>query len=201
MVRRKKVSQRQLDLDESLQMSLAQSKTYKSSLLVKIFNNYYGKICEDMPVRLADNQKAEGMRLILSTIPYNYQIAVVSCNQYSTYHAASKMTNIPETKLRKNLDMGIKYIYYPKNIKIANQYFYNISHICDKIKENPTFLTAETFDNRKYIITALNRSGIMYKEQLMRHLSLGWFYLWTIPGIGDAAKQTILKTIDKWNGK
>ena len=82
-------------------------------------------------------------------------------------------------------------MYIPVNIKITIPNYYNIKN------NEETILHKEDFGNDKYIINRLNESGILTREQLNRHLEAGWYYLWTIPGIGEASRQKILKALDK----
>jgi hypothetical protein len=86
-------------------------------------------------------------------------------------------------------------MYSPLNIKIAVPTYYTIR------SKKKTPLCVEDFDDKKYILNALKKSGIIYREQLLRHLDIGWYYLWTIPRCGDNARQIILQAIDRWNNK
>jgi hypothetical protein len=93
----------------------------------------------------------------------------------------------------KDYQIAKRHMYAPNSIRIAIPKFYKI-----KINHEETKLHKSDFDDQKYIMTALEKSGIDTREKLFKHISLGWYYLWTIPGCGDAARQSILMAIDKW---
>lgn len=69
------------------------------------------------------------------------------------------------------------------------------------IDPDDKFIVKMDLDGAQYIVTALRKSGIFTKKQLYKHLSLGYYYLWSIPGCGNVAIQKILKAIDKWENR
>lgn len=195
MARKRRVEKVEVEMtDFSLPKELVANRK-----LITVYETFYGTIRKrltfsDELSTPTDAKKVEMIKEILADMPYINQIAIISCTNYSTYHAASSITGIEVNRLKKSFELGIKILHYPKNIEIAIPGFYNYG-----IEEDYcTPLRKEMFGDRKYIVTALNKSSIVYKEQLMRHLSLGWYYLWSIPGCGDAARQAILKAIDNW---
>jgi len=165
------------------------------NLYYQIFLNCYGKIPTN--ISKTKTEHVQDIMNILDDMPQICKIAMVIGSRYNTWRAASNMCGIPKKKLIQQYNLAIKYMYRPLNIAKAVPKFYDVKRYSYTDKQ----LTKLDFNNKQYIITALNRSGIYTKEQLLKHLSLGYFFLWTIPGIGDTARQIILKTLDRWNGK
>lgn len=161
----------------------------------KIYNYFYEKFAKQKKYEISDQTKADIIDMIFNDISFSEQIAIKSVIRFKSYvngyDAASKSTGIPKSTLMKQFETATKHMYSPKNIGTAvNGYYY--------VRGAETILTKMDFSGKQYIVTALERAGIRSREQLFKHLNNGWYYLWTIPGCGDGARQKILMAIDKW---
>ena len=172
-----------------------------------IFDTFYGKFVRSMRTRgkkafvVSINKQIYVIDNILASMPYEYSNAIKLKMKYGNFITASKVSSISKKMLTSYYDTAVKHIYAPKNIEMAVPGYYPKPRTEEDETENYHRLTEADFGNCKYIITALHKSNIYYREQLMQHLSLSWFYLWTIPGCGDGARQKILLAIDKWEGR
>ena len=163
----------------------------------KIYDYFYKRFTDHIKCEVATSTKSKRIDEIMSDLNWDDQEVIRARIKYSNlnYDTMSKITNIPKKKLIKKMDIATKHMYSPKNIRIAVPKYYKIT------KKNQTKLTESDFGSSIYILNRLHESGIMTREQLFRHLELGWYYLWTIPGCGDASRQIILMAIDKWKSK
>ena len=165
----------------------------------KIFDYYYEKFNSQMKRKrkISPDTKASIIDYIFTKIcdPADVEAIRVNVKYHGDCKKASKMMFIDARRLSKIYDKAVKKMYWTENITRAIPNYYKVD------EKGATKLTKYDFGEKQYIITALNKTGIYYKEQLLKHLSNGWYYLWTIPGCGDAARQRILMTIDEWNGR
>ena len=161
----------------------------------EIYDYFYEKFCRKAKYSCKNTTKSKVIDRIFSELSWDHQTAIRAMVKYSKFdnYVATKITGIDIKKLNKLFEVGARYMYSPRCIKMAVPKFYKIT------TKKKTKLNVGDFDNRKFILTALNKQGIEYREQLYKHLSMGWHYLWTIPGVGNLAKEKILKAIDKWN--
>lgn len=88
-----------------------------------------------------------------------------------------------------------KFMYNPNNIRLAIPNFYKTEYNAEHL------LKIEDFGNKKYILTALHKSSIYTREELLAHLRYGYTLLFTIPGCGQGAIQNILHAMDVWAGR
>ena len=162
----------------------------------KIYDHFYKRIADKVGYKITNATKVKIIDRIFKDLSWDDQTAIRATIKYEGYNrnTTSKITGIESKKLFKSFDIASRHMYYPKNIKLAVPKYYTVRSKKKKV------LTAEDFGGKKYVLNALSKSGIIYKEQLMKHLELGWYYLWTIPGCGDVARQIILKAIDRWLG-
>ena len=179
----------------------------KNTEYLKIYEYFYDKFLKQTKLTLTRDEKINAIDAIMDSLSWNdsnvlrlyiryyYTIKKSNIEPYTIFGVASKMSGIPENKLRKLFDIATRHMYAPDFIVTAVPTYYKYSK---DLVEVPALLIKEDFGNKKYIVTALNKQGFMYNYELKRHLSNGWYYLWTIPGIGDAARQQILITINKW---
>lgn len=161
-----------------------------------IYDVIYGPIANKENYKVSNSTKSARIEQILATMDFEEKTVLRACCKYQGLYSsgtASKVTKIEQKRLAKIYKQARRHMYAPNNIRIAIPKFYKISKVHQKK------LSEYDFDGQKYIYTALLKSGLDTKEKLVKHLSLGWYYLWTIPGCGDNARQTILLTIDKWN--
>lgn len=171
-----------------------------------IFDYFYGKFIKSMrnrgkkPFVVSINKQMYVIDNILTSMPYEYSNAIKLKMKYGNFITASKVSSIDKKKLSGYYDTAVKRMYSPKNIEMAVPGYYPKPRT-EEDEANFHRLTEADFGNCKYILTALHKSNIYYREQLMQHFSLSWFYLWTIPGCGDGARQKILLAIDKWEGR
>lgn len=177
-------------------------KTLKEYTL--IYEHFYGKFVRSMrgkrPFRVSPQRQVTVIDTVLASLPYEYANAVRLKMKYLNFTTASKVSSIPKKKLTSYYDTAVKRMLSPKNIELAVPGYYPKPRT-EEEEVNFHRLTEEDFGNNKYVITALHKSNIYYREQLMKHLSTTWFHLWTIPGCGDGARQKILLAIDKWEGR
>jgi len=179
----------------------------KNTEYLKIYEYFYDKFLKQTKLTLTREEKINAIDAIMDSlswndsnvlrlyIRYSYTIKNLYIEPYSIFGTASKMSNIPENKLRKSFEIATRHMYAPDFIVAAVPTYYKCGKDLVKV---PALLTKDDFGNKKYILTALNKQGFMHNYELKRHLSNGWYYLWTIPGIGDAARQKILMAINKW---
>lgn len=171
-----------------------------------IFDYFYGRFVRDMKKRgnkgfsVNINKQISVIDNIFASMPYEYSNAIKLKIKYKDFIRASKVSSIDKKKLVGYYDTAVKHMYYPKNIELAVPGYYPKPRT-EEDEENFHKLIESDFGNNKRIITALHKSNIYYREQLMQHLSLSWFYLWTIPGCGEGSRQGILMAIDKWEGR
>ena len=158
----------------------------------KIYDKYYLSLAKKAKYRVGLTRKVKAIDKILRDLSWDDQQIIRACSRYCNYHTASVITKIDKKKLIKGLDTATRHLYSPENISIAIPKYY-------KIKGKVTEFTDSDFSGNRYIRNRLVISGITCREQLLKHLEAGWYYLWTIPGIGDASRQRILMTLDKWN--
>ena len=164
---------------------------------VKIYDYFYSMVIRTskLKVEISDEEKSKAIDDIFNDMDFEDINAIRTITHHRDIMNPSIWKGVDKKKIHKKYETAWKRMYYPQHIAIAVPWFYETEPYV--IVEKPNFkLKEEDFDGKKYIITALNKSGIYYRYQLKKHLSLGWRYLWTIPGIGDGAKQTILTAID-----
>ena len=159
----------------------------------KVYDKIYAHIASKEKYTISNTTKASRIEKILNEFDFEERTALRCCCRYSDINVAVKISGIDKKVLSKNYKLARRHMYAPNNIQIAVPKFYKL-----KLK-NETKLTKYDFGGQQYILTALLKAGIDTKEKLYKHLSLGWYYLWTIPGCGDNARQYILMAIDKWN--
>lgn len=166
-------------------------------------NNLYDEIT------MTDEKKTEVITEILDSLPFDESDAIQICVHHSNFMNKSIWGGRDKKKVIKQFETATKHMYSPINIAKAVPDFYISPEKLFEKYDVPSYnsfdtekiLTKEDFGNKQYIITALNKSGIYTQYQLLKHLSLGWYYLWTIPGCGDGARQQILMAVDRWNKK
>lgn len=124
------------------------------------------------------------------------QIAIKAYCRYGDYHKASKMTKIDQKILARSVESAIRHLRGPQCISFLDPSYYDKYTIKGG---NVHPLSKYDFGGKQYIVTALNNCGIKTREALLKHLSNGWYYLWTIPGCGDTARQYILMALDQWD--
>lgn len=166
----------------------------------KIYNYFYTKFYNDVKktgVGIKNNTKTARIRKILAELKYEDRIDILDYFHYKQYKNpnAWKSRGIDMKKLTKRFEVCSRYMYNPKFIEIAAPGYYT------RFSDKDTKFNELDFGGKKYIVTALNKAGIYNKDQLYAHLKHGWYYLWTIPGCGDGARQRILMTLDEWNNK
>ena len=175
---------------------------------MRIYDHYYGKFVKSMnrnkrkrSFSVSPSRQVQVIDTILSSLSYEHANALKLMIRWNDLTKASKVSSIPKSKIGKYYETATRHMYSPKNIELAVPGYFPKPRT-EKDKETFTLLKAEDFGNCKYIVSALQKkSDIYYREQLMKHISAGWYYLWTIPGCGDAARMKILMAIDKWDGK
>jgi hypothetical protein len=157
---------------------------------VKIYNYFYSDFLKTMKdTSFATNEfKSAAIEDILGTLDFDFQTAIRICVHHSAFTQKGVWKATDKKFMKKRFITASRHMYYPSNIRIAVPWFYDV-------KQDELIEVNDLFDKR--LINALNKSGIYYKSQLRKHLSVGWRYLWTLPGIGDGARQTILTAIDK----
>lgn len=161
----------------------------------RLYDNLYGQFAKQKKYVVTDEYKSVLMDNIFTTLPENEQTAIKLITRGHSYDHAAKLARMDKKVLVKSYTTGYRHLQSPQNIAIAVNGYYDIT------SGPKTPLTEEDFGNRKYVLTALKKAGIIYREQLFKHLNNGWRYLWTIPGCGDGARQYILTAIDRWDGK
>ena len=163
----------------------------------KLYDKYYKKFADQIKYEITNGTKAKIMDQIMRELTWNDQTALRAMVTYHSYEVASKNTGIDKKTLQHHYDIAVRHIYSPRYISMAVPKYYKLKNYNDT-KE----LTADDFGGKTYIVNALKKkSGIYYKEQLLKHLSNGWYFLWTLPGCGAGARMTILMSIDKWTGR
>lgn len=166
----------------------------------RIYDYYYGKLAADNNYEISNDYKTLIIEDIFKQLDYEYKEAIrLNVKNRNITHPnvwKKVMSKYVYKVYAKNLAIGNKHMMSPLSIEKAVAGFYSNKSLCK------TPLTKWDFGGKQYIITALNKkSEIYYREQLLKHLSMGWHYLWTIPGCGDGARQSILEAIDRWNEK
>ena len=160
----------------------------------KLYDEIYGTIAYKKRYRCSTSTKSDRMDRILSQLDYKDVVSIRSYYKYHDFGKAAKLSGMDKRILAKNFDIAKRHLYSPKLITIAMPYYYSIAKSDTQHK-----LTIDDFEGNKYILSALERSGLDTRERLLKHLANGWYFLWTIPGCGDNARQCILMAIDKWN--
>ena len=160
---------------------------------IKIYDAVYSNLFKTKLAEPSDIGKEVLAKEIIEDLPVNEQIAIRAFYRYGDYHKASVMTNVNQKTFSKSIDSALRHMRSPEHIRKASPSYYDINTVV------AIPMTKEDFGNKTYILHALNKSGFYYREELIKHLSLGWKYLWTIPGCGEGARQMILEALDKWN--
>lgn len=159
-----------------------------------IYDMIYGHLNKNN--KLSSSTKSARIEKILADMDFEEKTVIRACCRYETIGAgidvAVKMTNINRKKVIRLFKQIKRHMYSPLNISIAIPNFYKL-----KLNDETKF-TDSDFGGQKYISRALIKAGLDTREKLYKHLSLGWYYLWTIPGCGDNARQSILISIDNW---
>jgi hypothetical protein len=167
------------------------------TVYTKLYDKYYKQFADQVKYTIKNGTKSKIMDRIMRELSWNDQTALRAMVTYHSYEVASKNTGIDKRTLQKHYDIAVRHIYSPKYISMAVPKYYKLKNY-----NNAKELTAEDFYGKKYIVNALrNKSGIIYKEQLLKHLNNGWYFLCTLPGCGTGARMTILMSIDKWSGR
>ena len=200
----------------------------ENTLNVKIYDHFYGYLAKREGIKeLDDDTKVT----VIESILHNEEWAVSNAiRAYINYNCnidkAVKNTGIDKKELKKHFNTGCRHMYFPNNIAEAIPNFYskyinNLDLYTDKKgdirivgtkqlasevlctidKKQDKFISKLDFNGAQYIVNALHKSGIYTKRQLYKHLSLGYYYLWSIPGCGNIAIQKILRAIDKWENR
>ena len=162
----------------------------------KIYDDVYGHIAIKEHYKITNRTKSARIEKILADMEFEEKTALRCYCKYkglsNGINIAAKVSKVSKKKLLKSYKLAKRHMYAPNNIKIAIPRFYKLR------KKNQRRLTEYDFDGQKYILNALLKSGIDTKEKLYKHLSLGWYYLCTIPGCGSNARISILSAIDRW---
>ena len=181
----------------------------------KIYDYFYGKFVRAMnkkgkrPFKVSPSRQVQVIDTILNELPFEQATAIKLMIKYDRNAIlASKISSMSKDKIVKSYDTAVRHMYFPKNIEFAAPGYYPKPRSLDD-RENPEFENEEftrlrdsDFGNSKYVLSALQKkSNIYYREQLYKHLELGWYYLYTLPGCGDGARIKILMALDKWEGK
>lgn len=172
------------------------SKKGLPSRYAKIYDHFYGKFAKQKKYVITDAYKSEIISHIITYggVSFNDLAIIDAFMIYKTpLHVTKVLKQYTIGQANKAYDIAVRHMYSPQNIAMAVNGYYNV--------KNGTKISEYDFGGKKYIVRALNKAGIEYREQLYKHLSNGWYYLWTIPGCGDAARQKILIAIDDWAGK
>lgn len=157
----------------------------------KLYNRYYQPLADQVNYKISDRTKILRMSIILKNLTFEDYTALTAF--LNTYSRKSRAYTYTDKQIYKWYEVAIKHIYHPKNIAIAIPKYYKVP------KKKSTLLRLDDFNGKKYILNALDKkSNFIYREQLLRHLSNGYHFLWTIPGCGDEARKTILMALDKW---
>jgi len=164
----------------------------------RIYDHFYAKFYNDVKksgVGIRNNTKTSRIRKILDQLSYEDRSDILDYFHYRQFKNpnAWKSKGIDMKKLTKRFETCSRYMYNPKFIEIAAPGYYTRYNNL-KIK----IFNEWDFGGKKYVITALNKAGIFNRDQLYAHLKHGWYFLWTIPGCGDGARQRILMTLDEW---
>ena len=181
----------------------------------KIYDHFYGNHAKAARYNPSDDEKIKAISYIFNAVNnWREQQAVRACVRYNAfgvggYTSAVKNTGISKKELVKYYEQGKRHMYAPLMIAIAVPGFYYPNH---NKNENPDEywekITLEDMGNNPRYLRALNRQGIYYKNQIKIHLTANsewtswngkynWYFLWTIPGIGDGGKQTILRFLEE----
>ncbi len=192
-----------------------------SKLNVEIYDYFYGKITKknkefneeffktnliSTTELLSDKKKSFVIDEIFSHMDFDEVESVRTYIHHMGYLNKHIWDGRDKKTIRRQFENATRHMYSPSNIALAVPDFYKIPFeyqnsisFSDKLINNAhKVLTKEDFGNAKYIITALNKEGILTRAQLYKHLYLGWFYLWTLPNCGAGARMKILMALDKW---
>lgn len=172
----------------------------------KLYYCFYEKFVNQIGYKPSKTEINDGIAAIISNLEWSeaevlrayarYVFSKKPAKDDTIFGLAERNTGISSKKLYKKFNIAKRHLYAPNNISLLVPNYYKLP---PKDVREYHKLTKEDFDGSKYIVTALNKSQIYYMEQLKKHLSNGWYYLWTIPGIGDNGRQKILIAIDNWN--
>lgn len=163
-----------------------------STKYVKIYDHVYSKFAKEKSYEPSNAYKTEIIATIFNKMEMRHSMAIEAYVRYKDFKKAAKMMGCSPKLFSNVYDNAMRHMYSPQNIATAVLNYY-------EIEGDETPLTDFDFGGRKYIMTALGKAGLYSKERLMKHLSNGYYYLWTIPGCGDVARQTILIAVDKWD--
>lgn len=162
----------------------------------KIYDYFYKEFAVQSKYKISNEYKASIIETIFRELDYDYKEAVRVFIRNNKYANSAVWSGYDKKTIIKRFEVAKRHMWSPKNIELAVNGYYTDKKLCK------TRLTKRDFGDKTYILNALaNKSGIMYKEQLLKHLDNGWYFLWCIPGCGDGARKEILIAIDKWNGK
>jgi hypothetical protein len=162
----------------------------------KIYDYFYKEFAVKSKYKISNEYKATIIEEIFKDLDYDFKEAVRIYLRNRNYANPSVWKKYDKKAIVKKFELVKRHMWSPKNIELAVKGYYSNKRLCK------TKLTKYDFGDKAYILNALvNKYGIEYKEQLLKHLNNGWFFLWCIPGCGDGARQEILIAIDKWNGK
>ena len=172
----------------------------RDTLYSKIYDQFYSQFAKQAKYKITNKTKVNIIANIFEHMSLSDQIAIRSAivYHYNFELAAKNLNGMSKKKLSQQYETAVFHMYYPSNISLAVPKYYKVN---TKTKNPHIVLKESDFGGNKYIITALEKkSGIIYREQLLKHLSNGYLFLWTLPGCGDKARRSILMAIDKWNG-
>lgn len=162
----------------------------------KIYDYFYKEFALKEKYVITNEYKATIIEQIFTELDYEQKEAIRVYIKNRGYMNLAIWSGYDKKTIVKRFEVAQRHMWSPKNIELAVAGFYSDNKLCK------TKLTKRDFGDRTYILNALSRkSGIEYKEQLLKHLDNGWYFLWCIPGCGDGARKEILVAIDKWNGK
>jgi len=174
-------------------------KTYdRETEYSKIYDHFYTQFYNDVKkagVGIRNSTKTARVREILDQLSHEDRADILDYFHYRQFQNpnAWKSRGIDMKKLIKRFDTCSRYMYSPKAIETAVPgYYTRYNDLKDKE------FNEWDFGGKKYILTALNKAGIYNREQLYAHLKFGWYFLWTIPGCGDGARQRILMALNVW---
>lgn len=165
---------------------------------VKVYDHFYSTmLIKELMSRktkldsFTNQDKSTAIEKIFENFSIEEQYAIKITIDHMGYLNQGIWKEVDKKKLMRKFEKLSKRMYNPQNIAIAIPGYYDL-------KRNTTSKTIvkSDFGNKSYIVTALNKSGITHRCQLQKHLSNGWRFLWTIPGIGPGAMWSILEAID-----
>ena len=159
---------------------------------VKIYDHVYSRFAKEKSYEPSNAYKIEIISTIFNNMDMRHSMAIEAYVRYKDFKKAAKILNCSPKLFSNVYDTAMRRMYSPQNIATAVLNYY-------EVQGQETLLKDSDFGGRKYIITALDKAGLYSKERLMKHLTNGYYYLWTIPGCGDVARQRILMTVDAWD--